>query len=479
MKRCIVWLRKDLRIQDHAAFAAAIENGYEIVALYLLAEDEESEWGMGGASKWWLHHALVDLGEELEGVGGTLHVRIADEGSELALLGLVDELGAEVVYWTRCYEPLVIERDKGIKSRLKELGVEVRSFAGNVLHEPHEVETKAGGPYQVFTPYWKMARSKDLRISVRMKWTGASFFKGNVVGSSVDALGLLPAIDWDGGMVEFWNPTRSGGEYRLSKMRDGGAERYNDVRDFPDEDGTSLLSPYLHWGQLSVLEVHGCLKRLNSGVVDDGLVRQLYWRDFAHHLIYHFPKTPTKTLRDEWELFPWKLDEEVVGAWERGETGYPIVDAAMKQLWKTGWMHNRCRMIVASLLVKHLQQDWLAGAQWFWDTLVDADLANNTLGWQWTAGCGADAAPYFRVFNPITQGKRFDRSGDYVREFLPALKNLPTKYIHEPWEAPEEVLANADVRLGDNYPKVVVAHDVGRKRALDAYAAFKEAKDNR
>jgi len=477
MKRCIVWLRRDLRIFDHEAFAEAIQNGYEILALYLYSNDE-GEWGLGAASKWWLHHALLDFVKQVEAKGGRVYVKSV-KGCEEFLLGLVSELKVDAVYWTRRYEPAVVERDKKIKKALKEAGVEVKSFAGNVLNEPHKVETKAGGPYQVFTPYWKVARNIKMRPEVEVAWNEAVFFQDSKTGSSVEELRLLPEIDWDLGIKDFWKPTRVGAEQRLESMRGRNAILYPDKRDLPYEDGTSLLSPYLHWGQISVKEVYRSLIQIDSVVVDEGLVRQLFWRDFAFHLIFYFPETPMNALREDWKLFPWENNRRIVAAWEKGATGYPIVDAAMKQLWQTGWMHNRCRMIVASFLVKHLQQDWMAGARWFWDTLVDADLANNTMGWQWTAGCGADAAPYFRIFNPIAQGQKFDREGDYVKKYLPILKDLPKKYIHEPWEAPIEVLESAGVRLGDNYPLPIVQHKVGRQRALEAYRQFKELKGSR
>ncbi|MFT4551310.1 MAG: deoxyribodipyrimidine photo-lyase [Verrucomicrobiales bacterium] len=471
MSASIVWFRQDLRLSDHPALAAAIRRGEPVVPVYLWAPAEEGDWKPGGATRWWLHHALADLDKQLRELGSRLLIRECDS-SLAALRELVEECGADGVYWNRRYEPAVIERDKKIKSELRETGLEVKSFNSGMLFEPHEIANKSGKPFQVFTPMWKHYQTLEMpqvvdvdlaELKSPKKWPG---------GSKLEDLALLPSIVWDGGFYEAWDPTRAAMIDRLDSMRDDGrAKAYLDDRDTPSLDGTSALSPFLHSGQVGVREAWW---KLGEGsAIDRGLRRQLIWREFAHHLLFHFPVTPLKPLRPEFEMFPWKEDAAALSRWQRGETGYPIVDAGMRQLWHTGWMHNRVRMIVGSLLVKHLLVHWLEGAKWFWDTLVDADLANNTLGWQWIGGCGADAAPYFRIFNPMTQGEKFDTDAAYVRQWVPELKRLPDKFIHRPWEMGELELSGLGVVLGLDYPLPVIGHTEGRQQALDAFAILK------
>jgi len=472
-----VWFRQDLRLGDNPALQAAIANGDAVVPVFIWAPEEEGEWSPGGAACWWLHHALRDLESELRDHGSRLIVREAGKESSLGVLqGLVAETGASRVLWNRRYEPAAVERDARIKSVLRDSGLEVRSFNASMLFEPHEIANKSGKPFQVFTPMWNHYQTREVPPAVEVDLGALQSPKKWPKSVAIDKLELLPGIAWDGGFYEMWNPTRAAMLERLDEMRnDGRAKFYQRDRDTPALDGTSCLSPFLHSGQVGPREAWHRLG--DDRAVHDGLKRQLAWRDFAHHLLFHFPRTPTEPLRPEFALFPWEEDAERLALWQRGETGYPIVDAGMRQLWHTGWMHNRVRMIVGSLLVKHLLIHWQEGARWFWDTLVDADLANNTLGWQWIGGCGADAAPYFRIFNPINQGEKFDPDGTYVKEWVPELAKLPAKFIHRPWDLGELELAGLGVVLGRDYPGPCIPHAEGRQRALDAFAKLKERRE--
>ncbi len=469
----LLWFRQDLRLHDNPALNAAIEHGRPVIPVYISDEAGEGDWPPGGASRWWLHHALHDLTEQLAVHGLRLILRHGE--SMQALHSLVKETGAEAVYWNRRYESAIITRDKEIKESLQAEGLEAKSFNAALLFEPWTIKSKNGGPYKVFTPYWrtclsnsvpKPEKSDPARATPPMSWPRSE---------NLEDWTLLPRLDWDKNFYDAWTPTRRGGWARLHAFLDGAAHDYGRGRDVPGEDGTSRLSPYLHFGQLGPREIYDTLK---SKIDPDRggackYVAELGWREFSYHILYHFPETPTEPLDPKFAHFPWEPDEKLLRAWQRGRTGYPLVDAGMRQLWATGWMHNRVRMNVASLLVKHLQQPWQDGARWFWDTLVDADLASNTQGWQWSAGCGADGAPYFRVFNPMTQGQRFDPHGDYVREWVPELAKLPDAFIHHPWEASADVLKEAGVDLGDTYPMPVIDHKQGRNRALMAYEKLK------
>lgn len=469
----LLWFRQDLRLQDNPAVNAAIERGAPVIPVYILDDDAEGDWPMGGASRWWLHHALTDLAEQLSVYNLELLLRRGD--SELIISELVDEHDIAAIYWNRRYEPAIIERDKRIKTKLREKGLEVDSFNASLLFEPWTIKNNSGDPYKVFTPFWKACLTHKMDVPVECDLQKLKPFDGKVASDVPEDWGLLPEINWDDSFYKTWTPTRAGGFGRLSQFNKDTIQAYRDGRNRPDEDGTSCLSPYLHFGQLGPREVYDAVANRTDPTKGGARVyiSEIGWREFSYHILYHFPKVPSEPLRGEFENFPWEPDKKLLRAWQKGQTGYPLVDAGMRQLWSIGWLHNRVRMNVASLLVKHLQQPWQAGARWFWDTLVDADLANNTQGWQWTAGCGADGAPYFRVFNPILQGQKFDKSGDYVRTWVPELAKLPTEYIHCPWDAPGAVLREAGVALGKTYPRPIVDHKEGRDRALSAYDKLK------
>lgn len=479
----LLWFRQDLRLADNAALAAAIECGAPIVPVFIWAPAEAGAWAPGAASKWWLHQALASLGEawrvkaqlvtEAPVAHGPLLLR---RGESLAVLrDLIRETGAKRVFWNRRYSAPLRELDVEIKRCLRADGVAVESFNSSLLNEPHTVATGTGKPYKVYTPYWKKVKDRPLAAVVEPDFKALRFLETDPKSMALDELDLLPRIGWDRGFYAHWTASEAGGMQRLHQFLDGPVEVYESERDRPDVDGTSCLSPYLHWGQLGPRQIMAAIaeKQALGGAGVEVFVREVYWREFAYNVIYHFPYTADAPLREEYADFPWEYDTASLQAWQQGRTGYPIVDAGMRQLWQTGWMHNRVRMIVSSLLVKHLLHDWQEGARWFWDTLVDADLASNTLGWQWSSGCGADAAPYFRVFNPILQGQKFDPEGDYVRRYVPELRNMPAKYIHTPWDAPAGILQDAGVEIGVDYPAPIIDHKAGRARALAALAQFK------
>jgi len=455
----IVWFRRDLRLSDHPALGAAALRG-TVIPVFIWSPEEEGRWAPGAASRWWLHHSLASLQTGLAKHGLKLIIR---RGSSLEVLrDLVADTGATAVCWNRLYEPEIIARDTAIKKMLRDdLGIDVRSYNGSLLREPWEISTKTERPYQVFTPYYRAcqaagAPAKLLPVPKLHPHAGKK-----VRSESLASLQLLPGVDWAGGFREAWTPGESGARAMLKRFASAVAA-YHTERDRPDHEGTSRLSPHLHFGEISPREVW---KRTESAAGSQAgpYLRQLVWRDFAHQLLYHFPRTDWHPLRTEFNDFAWARDDAALVAWQQGRTGFPIVDAGMRQLWKTGWMHNRVRMIVASFLVKDLMIPWQRGAEWFWDTLVDADLANNSMGWQWCAGCGADAAPYFRVFNPASQAAKFDPRGDYIRRWLPEIKSWPVEWLHD------SALADPAARKATGYPARLVDHAKARDRALAAY----------
>lgn len=452
MKPVIVWLRNDLRLSDHPSFEAAQDR--PVIPVYI--DDDVGEWPLGDASRVWLHHSLTALNESLN---GGLVIR---KGNRLKVLQkLITETGADTVFWTRSYDPENLKGDALVKSALE---VKVQTFPGS-LFEPWTVLNLQKKPFQVFSPFWK----KCQMLPVRTIFKEASFNLFKKPSSlSVDDLNLLPAAPWDEKIMKYWEPGEKGAKKLLKKFR---VADYVDRRDIPGlDEGTSHLSPHLHFGEISPFQVWHAE---NSEVFR----RQLAWREYATYLLYHFPYMVKLPFKEKYNAFPWR--SEHLEEWKKGKTGYPIVDAGMRQLWETGWMHNRVRMVVGSFLVKDLLISWFEGACWFWDTLVDADLANNTLGWQWVGGMGPDAAPYFRIFNPVVQGERFDPEGIYVRKYVPELKNLPNRWIHRPFDAPTSILEEAGVILGKNYPYPLVNHEEARKTALQIYRLLKNEKENK
>jgi len=482
MTTSIFWFRRDLRLLDNPALALAAKESEQLIPLYIFAPEEEKKWRPGEASNWWLHHSLVSLDKSLRKKGSSLVIE--DGSSQEVLLELVKKHKVERVYWNRLYDPETVKRDKNIKKVLSEVGVEAASLNGYLLTEPWEIKNGSGKCYKVYTPYSKnifKSYNCPTKFSVPSKLSSpekiASSEKEFCL--ALEKLNLLPVIAWDKEFYEHWTPGEKGAS-KLVKHFSGKADRnYSDNRDIPSIDGTSLLSPHLHFGEVSPQQIWREVSESEiSSAEKHSYLRQLIWRDFAFSLLFNFPETSDKPLRPEFKKFPWKKNRKQLIAWQKGQTGYPLVDAGMRQLWRTGWMHNRVRMVAGSLLVKHLLQPWQEGAKWFWDTLLDADLANNSMGWQWVAGSGADAAPYFRVFNPVRQGERFDVEGTYVKKWVPELSEVPKKWIHCPWDAPESVLKEASVRLGSTYPYPLVEPSEGRARALEAYDNFRDLTAN-
>jgi deoxyribodipyrimidine photo-lyase len=472
----LVWFRQDLRLADHPALHAACATGRPVIPVFIWDAQGDAAWPLGGASCWWLHHSLTQLQQALEAKGSRLVLR---QGPSLATLqALIQETGAQDVFWSRRYEPHIIARDTTIKETLHQKGLGAESFNAALLYEPWTVQNKSGKPFQVFTPFWKHCQSlpdcphplpEPSHLPKPKNWP-----------KSIDLIQMkfLPKIPWDTTMAQSWQIGPHGAQKCLETFLENAWGNYKEERNRPDLPGTSRLSPYLHFGEISPRQIwHSVRQWAEKHGVDawrtSHFLSEVGWREFAHHLLYHFPHTPMEPLRAEWQGFPVTLDLPWLKAWQHGRTGYPIVDAGMRELWATGWMHNRVRMIVASFLVKDLFLPWQEGARWFWDTLVDADLAQNTLGWQWTAGCGADAAPYFRIFNPISQGQKFDPHGHYVRRWVPEIAKLPNDYLHAPWEAGGLELLRFGITLGKNYPAPIVDHAKARERALAAYAALR------
>ena len=469
----IHWFRQDLRLSDNPALDSAAQ--YEtLIPIYILDEVNSGEFKMGAASKWWLHQSLTKLNESLDGK------LLVYQGNPHEILNkLIEEQEVSYVTWNRCYEPWRIDRDKEIKRNFEDKNVAVESFSASLLWEPWTISKDDGTPYRVFTPFYKKGclNSEEPRLPAG-KVDLSNLYSEDLSSDSITDLNLLPTIKWYKSFEEEWNPGEIGAEQNLNSFLDSGLLNYKEGRNFPSQEFVSRLSPHLHFGEISPNEVwyRAKTKEGISGI-EKSLAHfhsELGWREFSYYLLYHFPDLPNKNFQEKFDIFPWQENEEFLALWQKGNTGYPIVDAGMRELWQTGYMHNRLRMIVGSFLVKNLLIDWRFGERWFWDCLVDADLASNSASWQWVAGSGADAAPYFRIFNPITQGLKFDPEGEYTKKYVPELRDLPNKYLFSPWEAPENILAAAGIELGKNYPKPMVDLKLSRETALEAFATTKK-----
>lgn len=470
----IVWFRLDLRISDNPALSAAAVSGRPVLPVYVL-EDDAEDGPLGGAGRWWLHHSLRQLSvqlSELEAPPLLLRGRAVESIPDLA-----KDIGAAAVYWNRRYEPAAVDRDRAVEMRLREAEVPVETFSSALLFEPWTVKTGGDGPFKVFTPFWKACLRlpgppRPLPAPTRLRGTA-----NPPTGARLGDWELLPvAPDWAAEFATNWTPGERGALQRLDRFLDVLPD-YAEGRDRPDRDVTSRLSPHIHWGEIGPRQIWHAVEARNHALKGGEAIRkiqaELGWREFCHHLLFHFPEIRRSSFRPEFDSFPWRDDDVGFRAWTQGRTGFPVVDAGMRELWSTGWMHNRVRMIAASFLVKDLLVDWSRGMAWFEDTLVDADLANNVASWQWVAGSGADAAPFFRVFNPVLQGEKFDPDGTYVRKWIPELAQLPARWIHRPWDAPSDVLRDGGVSLGTSYPRPIVDHDAARRRALEAFGSCK------
>ena len=472
MSTTILWLRQDLRLTDNPALEAACHSK-RLVPVYIHDPALNDRWPPGAASKWWLHHSLSALDRDLRHAGSRLILRT---GPTAEVLGdLVKTCKATRICWNRRYEPSLIDVDRELKAVLQDSGLEVQTFNAGLLFEPWEIRRAAKeqphAPYKVFTAYWRACSRVGVPGVMHERPDKLPVCSKEILGERLEDLGLLPRIRWDAGLHELWQPGEKGALARLAQFLDDALLDYSGVRDRPAVSGTSRLSPHLHFGEIGPRQVFQAVQQREGHVRGSGAVsletflRQVGWREFAHHLLFHFPHTDHQPLNTRFNGFPWRHEySDDLAAWQQGTTGIPLVDAGMRELWHTGWMHNRVRMVVASFLTKNLLIPWQEGAAWFWDTLVDADLANNSLGWQWVAGCGADAAPYFRIFNPVLQGEKFDPEGVYVRRWVPELDSLPSRYIHKPWSAPQSMQVHCT-----GYPPPVVDLKSSRERALSSY----------
>lgn len=460
----IVWFRRDLRLADNPALQMARSSGKPLILLYI--EEMNTARELGGAAKSWQHASLKSLTTDIESKGGTFILRRGTAKDVLDLI--ISKTGADEIHWNRRYEGWARDVDEAIKTDLKSRGLKVESHKANLLTEPWEVATKTGGFYKVFTPFWR-AVCREIEVAPPIKAPEELICYDDLESENLADCGLLPnSPDWATPLMKAYSPGERGAQHRLKTFLQGPLPDYTIQRDRPDnETGTSKLSPHLAFGEISPRQIWTAAKASEFG--SDKFLSEIGWREFSYTLLFYNTDLASKNYKASFDNFSWDSDPKKVEAWRKGQTGYPFVDAGMRELWQTGWQHNRVRMVCASFLIKHLLTDWRVGEAWYWDTLLEADPASNAASWQWVAGSGADASPYFRIFNPFTQGEKFDPQGDYVRKFVPELAGLPKKYIHQPWTAPKEILDQADVRLGENYPEPIVDHKAARERALAAY----------
>ena len=458
----IVWFRRDLRVADHAALAAAISKG-PVIPVFILDDGAAGTWKAGGASRWWLHHSLESLAAGLAQLGSGLVLRRGDSAD--TILALAKEVGAGAIHTGIMPEPWERAADDAVAKALEGSDCAFDRHQTAFMHDPDAITTQAGRPFSVFTPFanaFGRAVHPAPPSPAPKRLANATLPPSETLAD----WGLLPTIHWDSGIAEHWTPGEKGAAKVLDRFVDDAAEAYDVGRNECAKPGSSSLSPHLHWGEISPWQVWAAMDAARPGAGVTAFRRELVWREFAAHVLWHQPAMPDEPLRPEFRAFPWRRDARALRAWQKGQTGVPIVDAGMRQLWSIGWMHNRVRMIAASFLIKHLLLSWQSGEAWFWDTLVDADLPSNSLNWQWVAGCGADPSPFFRIFNPVLQGKKFDANGDYVRRWVPELAKLDTAFIHEPWAAPPLALRAAGIALGKTYPTPLIDLAEGRARAL-------------
>ncbi|MEM1114279.1 MAG: deoxyribodipyrimidine photo-lyase [Pseudomonadota bacterium] len=470
----IFWFRQDLRAYDLPGLAKALNSGQPVIPCYIYDPEAAGDWAPGGASRWWLHHSLMSLASDLEALGAQLCLRSGHTQTELQ--ALCEETSASAIYCSRQLEPWATAQEQALHDHFNAADITFKRYPGSLLFEPEAIRTGGGTPFKVFSPFWRACLAQPEPAQPLALPEGTWHSAANSL--ELDTLALLPTKpDWAKGWHELWSPGSDGARQRLGVFLDEALYNYGEGRNLPAHNFTSRLSPHIQFGEISPREIWHAAKASEAAGADSGEVRkflsELGWREFSHHLLAMDPHIPEQPFKPNFANFPWLGNAEHLLAWQRGQTGYPLVDAGMRELWQTGYMHNRVRMITASFLTKHLLIHWRSGEDWFWDTLCDASLATNSCSWQWVAGSGADAAPYFRIFNPTAQGKKFDTEGDYIRKWVPELAGLPKKYIQEPWTAPADVLESAEVRLGENYPEPIVDHAAARQGALDAYAAIK------
>jgi deoxyribodipyrimidine photo-lyase len=472
----IWWVRRDLRLDDNAALARAASGADALVPVFIGGDADEGAWPLGGAQRWWLARSLKAHASKLSALGSRLVVLEGDAAKVLS--DLAKKLGATEVVWSRRFDPAGLAAERRVEAALDRLGIAWSGQLSNHLFDPEEISTKEGRPYQVYTPFSRNCRARPSPSKPRATPTALPPADGAPKGIAIPDLDLEPKVDWAEGLRAMWTPGEDTARARLTGFAAGALARYPTGRDEPSSDGSSLLSPHLSFGEIGIRRIwHAAAASQKSPAEStDKFHAELLWREFATHVLYHFPKTDLEPLRPEFARFPWRRDQEGLKRWQRGRTGYPLVDAGMRQLWHTGWMHNRVRMVVASFLVKHLLLPWQDGAKWFWDTLVDADLANNSLGWQWAAGCGADAAPYFRIFNPTSQAQKFDADAAYIKRWVPELKGAPAKLALCPRDAAALPGLGGKTTAESEYPLPMVDHTIARDRALAALASISKSR---
>jgi deoxyribodipyrimidine photo-lyase len=467
----IFWFRQDLRIKDNPALIKSLKFN-KVVPIYILDDVNSKDFAMGAASRWWLHNSLKNLNKKLDNKLSFY------KGDPLKILkDLSERFDVKAIFWNRCYEPWRITRDKIIKEELVKLRVNVETSNGSLLWEPWEVLKADETPYKVFTPFYKKGCLNANPPRIPLSEPSIESLIKVKSHDSLDSLELLPKFNWYNEMEKIWIPGEEGAREKLDIFLDSGLDNYKDGRNFPSKKNVSQLSPYIHFGEISPNMVwHEAKSKYSSSNSNEDLnhfLSELGWREFSYNLLYHFPSLPQHNLQKKFDNFPWNTNKNYLDKWKKGLTGYPIVDAGMRELWQTGYMHNRVRMIVGSFLVKNLLLHWHEGERWFWDCLIDADLASNSASWQWVAGSGADAAPFFRIFNPIIQGLKFDPEGSYTRKYVPELESIPDKFLFNPWEAPSDVLESANIVLGQDYPYPIVDLRESRDKALEAYSFIK------
>lgn len=470
MKKPIVihWFRQDLRLTDNPALLTATKEG-DVLPIYILDDVNAKKHKMGGASRWWLHHSLTALTKSLEG-----NLSIYSGDALEILTNIAERYDIKSIFWNRCYESWAINRDKKIKAALKSKDINVESFNGSLLWEPWEIKKSDGEHYKVFTPFYRKGCLKAESPRLPLRKPSKPSFCFDKASSKLESLDLLPSINWDDQLAPHWEIGEDAAMSRFESFLESGLSKYKEGRNLPAKKYVSRLSPHLHFGEISPNQLWYGIQNIEPDENTDHFCSELGWREFSYSQLFHHPDLPKTNLQSKFDDFPWVTDKKLLAAWQQGKTGIPMVDAGMRELWQTGYMHNRVRMIVGSFLVKNLRLHWHHGERWFWDTLVDADLANNSASWQWVAGCGADAAPYFRIFNPVTQGQKFDTEGEYVRQYVPELKELPNKYLFNPWEAPADILKQANIKLGKDYPKPIVDLKKSREDALSAFQSLKK-----
>lgn len=465
IKRRIFWFRNDLRIADNPGLKAAIESS-EVIPIYIVDQAREN---IGSASKCWLHYSLEKLNHSLKN-----KLNLYKGNTKNIFENLIQKFAIEEVIWNKAYEPKLISFDKNIEIFLAKRGIKCSHYNGSLLFEPWEILKDDRAPYRVFTPFYRKLISHKMRETQEIAAEDLNLLKDET-SLELDALELLPKDSWHLKLMSHWKVGEAAAKERLTNFLDHKLSSYKDFRDFPAKDNISKLSPHLHFGEISSLQIWQAVnmkKEIDPTINIEAFLMEIVWREFSSYLLYHYPYIAENNFQQKFDKFPWQEDRKILEAWQKGKTGFPIIDAAMRELWQTGFMHNRCRMIVASFLTKNLMQHWRYGRDWFADCLVDADLASNVVGWQWSAGCGVDAAPYFRIFNPTTQAEKFDPEGEYIKHYVPELKAMPIKYLFEPWKAPGNILKEAKVNLGINYPFPIVNLKESREFALKSYKSL-------